>query len=161
MYQIGGLTAFTSSSMYDNVLAFEKRIPKAIRSRIKAIFLSEDDGDLYMEDMLNTHPFLVGADKMDVMKSPLKKIPIVTIPQMTAGRFIWATVDGNLLKLVDKFNKPQVTDIQKADYKLKVFMEFHLGVGFYTNQLVFVGIPGGSASGLANSISGTQTFYRY
>lgn len=160
MYQIP-LAAFTSSSMLDEVTKFEKAIPKAVRGKIKAIFMSEADHDKYVEDMLNTYPFLVGTDKQEVAKSPIKKIPIVAIPQMTEGKFIWATVDGNLLKLVDKFDKPTLTDIQKSDYKLKLFFRFHLGVGFWTNQLVFVGYAGGSASGLSNSISGTQVYYKY
>jgi len=160
MYQIP-LSAFTSSSMVDNVTLFEKRIPKAIRGKIKAIFLSEEDLDNYVEDMLNTYPFLVGADKLEIAKSPIKKIPLIGVPEMTAGKFMFATPDGNLLKLVDKFDKPALTDIQKLDYKVKLFFRFHLGVGFWTNQLVFVGFAGGSASGLANSISGTQTYYRY
>lgn len=161
MYRIPLSGPFTESNMLDNVKLFETKIPKKLRRSIKAIFMSTTDADKYKIDFLNTYGTAVilkdtmGGDP-NMLRSPIANIPIVGIDEWPENGNIWATVDGNLLKLIDRFNGPTITDIQKQDYKLKLFMEFHLGVGFWTNQLVFVGMPGGSSSGL---ISGESSLY--
>ena len=152
------MSSLTDSNALDQIIAFERQIPAKFRRFIKAIFISTADFAKYKIDYLNTYGSLNFATEQSTMKTPVFNIPLVPVDEMPEGAPVWCTIQDNFLKLVDKFNGPAVTDIQKQDYKLKLFMEFHLGVGFWTNQLVFVGIQGGTGSGL---VSGENTlFYR-
>jgi hypothetical protein len=86
-----------------------------------------------------------------MFKTRLGKRTIVGLDNLNDDT-IFSTPDGNMLKLTDIFDFPQVTDIQKADYKLKIFMEFWLGYGFWVNQWVFVSTTSaGSGLGAQNS----------
>jgi hypothetical protein len=150
------LEVITNSNAVAQVKEFEKSIPKKFLRNIKQIFISSADLESYKEDYMESYGTLNWAKAEDTVKTPIHGIPLVGVDEMAAGSPLWCTVDGNLLKLVDKFNAPAITDIQVLDYKVKIFMEFHLGVGFWTNQLVFVGMQGGSGTGL---ISGENTLY--
>lgn len=150
------LSVITNSNAVEQVKLFEKGIPKKMLRNIKQIFISSADLESYKEDYMETYGSLNWAKAEDTIKTPIHRIPLVGVDEMPAGSPLWCTVDGNLLKLVDKFNNPEINDIQVLDYKVKIFMEFHLGIGFWTNQLVFVGMQGGSGTGL---ISGENTLY--
>jgi hypothetical protein len=139
-------------------MAFERAIPTKFRRFIKEIFISSADFAKFKIDYMGQYGSLNWATEGNTMKTPIYNIPLTPVDEMPEGAPMWCTIENNLLKLVDKFNAPAVTDIQKVDYKLKIFMEFHLGVGFWTNQFVFVSVPTGSGSGL---VSGENTlFYR-
>lgn len=155
MYRIQ-LAALTDSNAVDQVIVFERAIPAKFRRFIKEIFIPTADFAKFKLDYMNTYGTVVFATEASTMKTPIYNIPLTPVDEMPEGAPMFCTVDGNLLKLVDKFNAPTVTDIQKVDYKLKLFMEFHLGVGFWTNQFVFVSVPTGSGSGL---VSGENTLY--
>ena len=63
-----------------------------------------------------------------------------------------ATTDGNLVKLIDKIdNPPMITDLQKDDYKLKIFMEFSVGYDFLINEMVFVSNNSDQTYGLGDT----------
>lgn len=63
---------------------------------------------------------------------------IVGVPGMKPGRLL-AWVDGNLFRLYDRKDNPaQIDDVQVQDYKVKIFIQFHLGYDFAVNQYVFV-----------------------
>lgn len=157
MYRIQ-LATLTDSNAVDQVIAFERAIPDKFRRFIKEIFIPTADFAKYKLDYMGQYGGLNWATEGNTMKTPIYNIPLTPVDEMPEGAPMWCTIQDNLLKLVDKFNAPTVTDIQKQDYKLKIFMEFHLGVGFWTNQFVFVSVPSGSGSGLA---SGENTlFYR-
>jgi hypothetical protein len=150
------LAVMTNTNAVDTVMNFEKSIPKKFRRKVKAIFISTSDLELYKEDYMESKATVVWATEENTVKTPLHNIPLIGVDEMPAGSPLWCTVEDNLLKLVDNFNAPAITDIQVLDYKVKIFMEFHLGIGFWTNQLVFVGMQGGSGTGL---ISGENTLY--
>jgi hypothetical protein len=56
-----------------------------------------------------------------------------------------------MIRLIDVFDKPAITDIQILDYIVKIFMEFWLGYDFAINELVYVAVFDGSARGLGNA----------
>ena len=63
---------------------------------------------------------------------------IVGVPGLKAGRLV-AWIDGNLFRLYDRKDNPaQIDDVQVQDYKVKVFIQWHLGYDFAVNQGVFV-----------------------
>jgi len=51
---------------------------------------------------------------------------------------IFGTTENNFRRLFDVFDKPRVTDVQKQDYKVKIFMEWWKGYDFLINQMVVV-----------------------
>ena len=54
--------------------------------------------------------------------------------------------------MIDVFDKPQITDIQVLDYKLKIFADWWLGYDFAINEIVFVAVFDGSERGLENAV---------
>jgi len=130
------LAAITDANIIDQVKAYEKQIPSKLKSKVKKIYMSESNleryKDLYQETYGN-NTFLNG-----VTKTPLRQLEIVGIPGWDSDT-IFSTVDGNFVRLLDLFDgKPAITDVQKADYKVKFFMEFWKGYDFLVNELVFI-----------------------
>jgi len=130
------LSGLTDTNIVDQVTLFEKQLPSKIKSRVKKIFMSENNLERYIvnyEDRFGDNKF-----QMDQAKTRLSKLPIVGIPFMETDD-IFCTVDNNFVRLIDVFDgKPEITDIQKYDYKLKIFMEFWKGYDFLIDELVFV-----------------------
>lgn len=131
------ITALTDTNIVDQVTAFEKAIPSKMKSKIKKIFMSESNLERYIirfEDQFATNIRING----DKTKTRIGNREIVGIPGMTTDD-IFTTVDNNFVRLVDFFDgKPAITDVQKADYKVKYFMEFWKGYDFLVNELVLV-----------------------
>jgi hypothetical protein len=77
---------------------------------------------------------------------------------MEGSNIIFTTPNENFLLLTDDLdgNGPKVTDIQIQDYDVKIFMEWWMGLGFWTNQMVLVSVYSGSGSGLSSEHS---TYY--
>lgn len=151
MYKIP-LPAVTESNISDVLIAFEKNIPAELESLITKIFVSKKHFKWNKLDMINKYGNVVWMDKNNTMRTVLGDREIVPLDFDNEG-MIWATPDGNLLKLIDVVDQPQVTDIQVADYTVKIFMEFHLGYAFWINEAVCVGVTQGSGSGLTTDNS--------
>jgi len=130
------LTALTDVNIIDQVKSFEKQIPSKLKSKVKKIFMSENNLERYTEAYMEAYGNNTFLN--DVVKTPLRKLEIVAIPGWDSDT-IFATVDDNFVRLIDFFDgKPAVTDVQKADYVVKFFMEFWKGYDFLINELVFV-----------------------
>ncbi|MBB3123748.1 hypothetical protein FHS04_001251 [Mesoflavibacter sabulilitoris] len=144
------LNAITPANILDEFKSFEKQLPKKMRKKVKRVFVSDniamEFADQY-EQQYGTKPTYTAND---TMKTPLAKLEIVGLHGVSDD-FMVATVDGNLGRLIDVFDKPQVTDIQKQDYKLKIFMDWHLGYDFLINELTYVAVFDGSDRGLGNA----------
>jgi hypothetical protein len=63
------------------------------------------------------------------------------------------TPKNNWARLIDKLNAPAITDVQKVDYEIKVFMEFTLSYDFRFDEVAFISDTGGVARGLATDHS--------
>lgn len=150
MYKIQ-LATLTDTNIVDQVTKFERAIPKKMRKFIKYIFMSTDNAERYAinyEDKFGANTLIKEGDGF---KTRLGKRIIIGLDQLEDDT-IFTTPEGNMLQLIDKFDAPTVTDIQKADYKLKIFMEFWLGYGFWVNQWVFVSTnTAGSGLGAQNA----------
>ncbi|WP_421811739.1 hypothetical protein [Flagellimonas sp.] len=130
------LSALTDTNIVDQVTLFERQIPSKIKSKIKKIFMSENNYERYVlqyEEQFGQNQF-----QKDAMKTRLGKREIVALPGMDTDD-IFATPDVNFKRLIDVFDgKPAVTDIQKQDYKVKFFMEFWKGYDFMINEMVLM-----------------------
>lgn len=159
MYKVLLSATPTTSNIVDILTEFVKKLPKKARRRIPAIFLSTTWLDAYRDRYEAQYGTSNLITLQDVTRTRIAGIPLVGVDEMEGSNLIFAFLDGNLVKLVDAFEEPpQVTDIQVADYKVKVFMEGHLGINFAINQGVFVSQYTGSDSGLADADE-NETYY--
>jgi len=147
------LDTLTDSNMVEMVTTFEQRVPKKLRKFIDRIFMSTANAQRYQLDYENTFGSL-NLNNGAKLKTRLNGWNIIGIDEMSGSDTIFCTPNQNRVKLIDSLdNPPMVTDVQLLDYKIKVFMEWWLGVGFFTNQLVCVSVTNGSGSGLTTDMS--------
>lgn len=127
------ISALTDTNIVDQVTAFERKLPSKLKRKIKKIFMSENNVERYIidyEDKFGQNKF-----QNDVLKTRLGKREIVAIPDMETDD-IFATTENNFRNLIDVFEAPAITDVQKQDYKVKIFMEFWKGYDFLIEELV-------------------------
>ncbi|AEW85907.1 hypothetical protein FCOL_05410 [Flavobacterium columnare ATCC 49512] len=144
------LNVITPANILDEVKSFEKKLPKKVRGKIKKIFMSENLLLTYADQYEQHYGTKVTYTDADTVKTPLLKKELVGLPNIPDS-LIFATVEGNMVRLIDVFDKPQVTDLQIQDYVLKIFMEFWLGYDFLINELVYVASFDASPKGLGNA----------
>ncbi len=152
------LNGLTDNNILDEVTKFERALPRHARRKIKAVFMSEYNKERYQlayEERFGDNKFL-----NDQMKTRLLKLPIVGLKDYD-GDLIWATTEGNMVRLIDDIDNPaSITDIQKLDYQVKIFMEFTLGLDFLINQQVFVSNYADGTLGLG-SAELNQKYYNF
>jgi hypothetical protein len=130
--------AITDLNILDVVLDFEKGIPEMYRDAVKEIRMSVTNAQnhkLLYEDAFGKNTDYKG-DKGN--RTRLGERPIVAIPGMVNDKIV-ATLDGNFVRMIDVVENPAtITDVQKQDYKIKVFGEFTLGYDYAVNELVLM-----------------------
>lgn len=144
------LNAITEANILDEVKSYEKQLPKKIRRKVKYLFMSDSLAMTFADQYEKEYGTNVNYTADGNMKTPLTKMEIVGLPNIPDD-IIFSTIDGNMVRLIDGFDKPAVTETQVQDYKLKVFMEFFLGYDFLINQLVYVAVFDDSERGLGNA----------
>jgi len=145
------LNAITPENILDEVKSFEKGLPKKTRKKIKYLFMSENLKLEFMDQYEQHYGTKVTYTDGDTIKTPLTKLEIVGLPSIP-DNLIFATVEENMIRLIDVFDKPAITDIQILDYIVKIFMEFWLGYDFMINELVYVAVFDGSDRGLGDAV---------
>ena len=145
------LNAITPSNILDEFKKFEKGLPKKMAKKIKRIFVSSNILLEYADQYEQAYGTKVTYKDSDTILTPLMKKELVGLPGIP-DNIIFCTVEGNLCRLIDIFDKPAVTDVQVLDYKLKIFMEFWLGYDFLINQLLYVAVFDGDDRGLGNAV---------
>ncbi len=143
------LNAITDANILAEFKKFEKGIPSKMRKKIKRIFVSDNIALRYADAYELTYGTNVTYTDDNAFKTPRFKFEIVGLPGVP-DTFFLATVEGNIGRLIDVFDKPAVTDIQKQDYVLKIFMDWHLGYDFLINEIVYIAVFDGSDRGLGN-----------
>lgn len=142
--------AIAENNILDVVLAFEKGIPKQYKSSVKDIIMSDTNAENYAlayEDVYGKNPTYSEAKGL---QTRLGKRKIVAVP-LLSDNVIAATIDWNLVRLIDVIENPgTITDVQKQDYKIKVFGEFTLGYDYAVNELVLLNSATISERGLRN-----------
>jgi hypothetical protein len=142
--------AIDDTNILDVVLEFEKGIPEEFSDAITGVKMSTKNAQNYKlayEDTFgkNTN-FSAGKGAI----TRLGERAIIGIPKMNKAR-IEATIDGNLVRMVDLIENPgTITDVQKQDYKIKVFGEFTLGYDYAVNELVMLNDATAVNRGLGN-----------
>ncbi|MGB0521409.1 MAG: hypothetical protein ACPGJS_00545 [Flammeovirgaceae bacterium] len=145
------LPALTSTNIVDNITLYERMLPARVLSKINRIFMSRQNLDRYKIRYRDQFGQQNDYAKAEIATTWLGNRELVGLRCLDGSDLIFSTVGNNFLKLVDIFNEPAVTDIQKLDYKIKVFMEFVLGFDFWVDELVFISDFGGTTVGLPNN----------
>jgi hypothetical protein len=86
----------------------------------------------------------------------LENLPIVGLKCMNGSDLIFCTPKENFLQLMDVNQPGEISDVQKFNYLLKIFMEWVLGYNFWVDEMVCIGDIGGNDVGL-----GTDHNLRY
>lgn len=144
------LEAITAVNIVDQVKSFEKQLPKKTKKKVKYIFMSEQMRMEYADQYKQEYGTTVTFTENDTIKTPLSKMEIVGLDNIDDD-VMFAFVDGNFARLIDVFDKPQITSIQLQDYLLKIFMDFHLGYDFIMNHLLYVAVFDDSKRGLGDA----------
>lgn len=130
--------AITSSNILSQVTNFEKDIPSMAKPKVKYIFTSQEDAEEYHEAYDDAFGLRPSFDQNGTMKTRFGKREIVGIPGLTKGT-LFATLDKNLLELVDVVENPAViTDVQVENRIVKLLSEFSLGYNFAVDQYLFL-----------------------
>lgn len=141
------LTAITDSNVVEQITAFERALPQAIKPKIKKIFLSQNNLERYLLDYEATYgastlaTIVEGVSNsggMIKVRTRVGKRELIGISNL-ADNIVFATVEGNMVKIIDQFDAPAMTDAQISDYEVKLFFEFWLGIDFAVNEMVFAG----------------------
>lgn len=145
--------AITDLNILEVVLAFEKGFPEAFKDSIKEVKMSTTNAENYSlayEDLYGKNTDYNG-NKGNFTR--LGKRKIVGIPSMSNAH-IQASVDGNFVRMIDVVENPAtITDVQKQDYKIKLFGEFTLGYDYAVNELVMMNTSAALAErGLGNAL---------
>lgn len=146
------LSAITDANRLDMFKKFERTIPVKTRKKIKHVFCSENMAIAYADAIIEKYGEHTDYNESRTKRTQTFKYEVVGLVGLPDD-VIFATVDGNMLKLIDLIdNPPMITDTQVQDYVLKIFMEFHLGYDFAINELVYVADFGATTkAGLGNA----------
>lgn len=148
MYKIPLLT-LTDANILAQVEKFEDNIPDEVSGMINKIYMSRKNATRYRRAARAAYGTMTDFTKDSVQRTSDGDREIVGLTCLNGSDVIFATPDENFLKLVDVIDAPpSITDIQAADYDVKIFMEWTLGIGFAINQLVLCSVTDGSGSGL-------------
>lgn len=143
------LNALTNANILNEFKSYEKKLPKVTRKKIKRVFVSDNIALMYADAYELEYGTTVTYTSDNAFKTPRFKYEIVGLANVPDSFFL-ATLNDNLMRLIDVFEKPTVTDIQKQDYVLKIFMDWFLGYDFAINELVYIAVFDGSPRGLGN-----------
>lgn len=133
------------------VLEFEKAIPEEYKDAVKSIKMSVTNYENYILWYEDTFGANTAYTEAKGMKTRLGKRMIEACPNMSNAH-ISATIDGNFVRMTDVIENPAtITDVQKLDYKIKVFGEFTLGYDYAVNELVIMNDPTALVRGLGDN----------
>ncbi|MEZ0182639.1 hypothetical protein AB9T89_10365 [Flavobacterium oncorhynchi] len=143
--------AIDENNILDVVLEFEKGFPKDYKSTITSVKMSDTNAENYSLKYEDVYGKNTNYSEDKGLRTRLGKRKIVPIPRMS-DNVIEATLDGNLVRLIDVIENPgTITDVQKVDYKIKVFGEFTLGYDYAVNELVILNSSTITERGLRNT----------
>lgn len=146
----------TEVNILDEVLAFERALPKHMKGQIKRIFMSDSQKEAYQlayEDTYGQNQF-----NTNQFKTRLGKRELVGLPGYTGPMF--ATVENGLIKLVDIIDNPAtITDVQRDKRILNILGEFTLGYDFAINELTYVHTSEGSKNRGLNNAELNELYY--
>lgn len=151
--------AVTDNNIVNVFSDFEKTIPSLAKPKVKKIFTSEEDLEIYQEAYDDQFGLRPSYDASGMVKTRFGKREIVGVPGLTKGT-IFATIDNNFLELVDVVENPaQITDIQVNHRIIDMLSEFSLGYDFGFDQYVFLHTSDGAANEGLGTLAENKLWY--
>jgi hypothetical protein len=115
---------------------YSANIPELIRGKIDAHAMNPTLALRYKQGMRAKYN-LHYAQEADLMKLADFDIKIKSLPSMTGHTSIWSTIPENRI-IANKNSKNQgLFDIQVDKRKVLALTDFHKGIGFWDNKLLF------------------------
>jgi hypothetical protein len=145
----------TLSNMCENIDNFELGLPEAIKPLLTRIYMPSNLVEAYRLDYRAKYGVMPTYTDGQGMKTFLGQRDLIPLPSLNGTQVIFATPNENFLRLIDINDANVLNDVQVLDYIVKIFGEFWEGVGFWSNQLVVVAVPGGLHKGLGQGIDAT------
>lgn len=138
--------AITDANIVDVFTKYERAIPSLAKPKVKKIFTSEEDLEIYQEAYDDQFGIRPSFDQNGTTKTRFGKREIVGVPGLTKGT-IFSTIDNNFLELVDVVENPaQITDIQVNHRIIDFLAEFSLAYDFGFDQYVYLHTSDGAAN---------------
>jgi hypothetical protein len=150
------LVALTNANIVEQVTRFEQMIPTKLLDKIPKIFMSKKNKNRYMLAYEEEFKNKANYNDEEKLTTRLENLPIVGLKCMNGSDLIFCTPKENFLQLMDVNQPGEISDVQKFNYLLKIFMEWVLGYNFWVDEMVCVGDIGGLTVGL-----GTHHTLRY
>ncbi|UKB81249.1 hypothetical protein [Chryseobacterium sp. MEBOG07] len=158
-YLIPG-NAVTANNILGEINSFEKKLPAKSKMKVKQIFTSLEDKEEYEEAYDDTYKNTPSFNSADITKTRLGKREIVGVPGLDKGT-IFATIDNNLLELVDVVENPgYISGIQVQDRSIKLMSEFSLNYDFAINQYLYVHTADATKKIGLNNAAQNKLFYQ-
>ncbi|MFA5158867.1 MAG: hypothetical protein WC451_06850 [Patescibacteria group bacterium] len=138
-----------AQTVYEQLNDAKKLIPEKYRSLPMNLYLAPAKQELYWEGRIKKIGLLVTNDDPDRQKISNSKISLKSSMSMIGTNDFFATVPGNLVRLIDKTGIDQGIEITKDHYRVDVMSNpYGLGYGFDYMEMVWTNIPlGGWGSG--------------
>ena len=141
----------TEANVISVLKNFERKFPKLFKSKIKEIHLSTNVLEMYAEAYEQEYKNSPNYEEGNAAKAPSKTRKLIGHDDLP-DNIVWATIDGNMLKLIDILdNDPVFTDVQVEKYKVLMFGEFERGYSLLLNQAVCVMDFTGTVLGLGDA----------
>jgi hypothetical protein len=140
--------ALTATNIVDVVTVFEEMLPARADKSVMKIFMSRKNFLRYKKRYRAQYGDNNDYSKGQTTMTWLGERELVPLSCLDGSDFIFATTEGNFLRLIDIFDEPRITDIQPFDYKVKVFMEWVYALNFWCVELLFLSDTGGLVRGL-------------
>jgi hypothetical protein len=152
------LQAITSSNITDQVTSFEEAIPEPLKDVLTRVFMSSSNLEKYRLDYFKKYGAYPTYTDNKGFQTILGSRELIGLPGLNGSDIIFSTPDDNFLRLIDLTDEMIINDIQVADYVVKLFAEWSEGVAFWSNQLVVVGVVGGTVAGLGTDALDEQYY---
>jgi hypothetical protein len=142
---IGG--ELSEGNTYAQMKLFRNGLPNKFKTIPMFAFMAPEMLIDYLEDREDTVGAHVITNDKNPNQVPLSNLTLVGLPSMADSKRVFATVPGNMLRIVDQVNDVGRVYTQQQDYVVKIFIDWHEAVGFGYNELVFANNFSNSGSG--------------
>lgn len=153
---ISGIGALDTSSIFDQIEAFDEALPELYNEQKVVIFMSPSWVRMYKKDKRSQGFIFIDDPKQLDESIMFSKHFICPLPSMAGTNDIWATVEGNLKWLTKREGNLANMQVQTHDRCVHILLDWWEGIGFACNQMVWTTSEtvGASAVDTANTADG-------
>lgn len=121
------LGAYTPETIFEYVESFLTLIPQIHRYKKLQLLMSEDNKLAYQRDKRNKNFYW--AQMSDMLKVDFSQMEIISTPALAGTQKIFATVPGNMVRVIHKNQNADNIEVSTFDYSVKVMGDWHESFG--------------------------------